>query len=279
MKARLFFILALAFIATSPTPGHGFVCLRSPGGSCLHWADAATTLRSFLGAAGQPLINGTLNWDQNAQGAAGDWNAAGVGFRFTVVVGGQLFDPCACPTSGPRGDNPVLFSAVACGGGFGDIVAETQNCFDRQTGQLINSGVFMNSAVAWNAYDGPLRFPVNDIRRVLLHEFGHVLGLAHPDDAGQVVNAIMNSRESDLDRLADDDIFGARSIYGGSGGGGGGPANNSCAIAPTRRSSGWWFWLTVGLALLACLARGSTPGRRFSTNVRSDSQFQRTPLY
>ena len=47
-----------------------------------------------------------------------------------------------------------------------------------------------------------------------LHEFGHVLGLTHPDEAGQSVTALMNSMVSNLDALAADDINGIRSIYG-----------------------------------------------------------------
>ncbi len=40
-----------------------------------------------------------------------------------------------------------------------------------------------------------------------------MLGLDHPDDAGQTVTAIMNSRVSDLDTTQPDDLAGIRSIY------------------------------------------------------------------
>jgi hypothetical protein len=46
-----------------------------------------------------------------------------------------------------------------------------------------------------------------------MHEFGHMLGLDHPDDFGQSVSAIMNRRVSDLDTLQADDIAGVNAIY------------------------------------------------------------------
>jgi hypothetical protein len=54
-----------------------------------------------------------------------------------------------------------------------------------------------------------------DFHRVALHEFGHVLGLDHPDQASpkQTVNAVMNSVISNTDSLQADDIDGAKSIY------------------------------------------------------------------
>ena len=61
-----------------------------------------------------------------------------------------------------------------------------------------------------------------------IHEFGHTLGLDHPDQAKpkQFVVAIMNSTVSNLDTLAQDDINGVTSIYGT------GPAYHSIADGP-----------------------------------------------
>ena len=47
----------------------------------------------------------------------------------------------------------------------------------------------------------------------MLHELGHVLGLEHPDDAGQTVVAVMNSYLSDVDTLMQDDRDGAVFLY------------------------------------------------------------------
>ena len=47
----------------------------------------------------------------------------------------------------------------------------------------------------------------------MLHEFGHVVGLGHPDEAGQYVDAVMNSVPW-FTELQQDDIAGVRAIYG-----------------------------------------------------------------
>jgi len=128
--------------------------------------------------------------------------------------------------------------------------------------------VFVNSTVSWNAYDGPLQFPagqpVYDIRRVLLHELGHVLGLDHPDAHGQTVAAIMNSHVSNLDRLQADDRSGESSIYGG-----GGSAPSGSSAAPTsgcqvdRRPAAptvWLFVFPLCAAALLWSRRAGSPG-------------------
>jgi hypothetical protein len=258
----------LAVFVLPAAAAHAFVCLTI-NGHCTRWAQGGTTLRSFLGNPGSALINGTLSWDQNSINAANDWNAAGAAFHFDVTVGGNFNNPCgapgaghACPNTGPVGDNPVFFTDSFCGQDFRDIIELTNNCANSNTGAMLNAPVFVNNAVPWNAYDGPIRVGannrvINDIRRVLVHEFGHVLGLDHPDANGQSVIAIMNSRESDLDRIQPDDISGLFSLYpnGSASNPNSGTANQGCQIAERGAPAHGWVALTPMLLLFLRLRR------------------------
>jgi hypothetical protein len=256
-------LAALVVVLTLSSPAGAFVCMKASNGSCLHWAQGQATLTSFLGTPPTGgLLNGTLSRDQNSINAANDWSAVGAAFRFNVQVGGQLNEPCgprgsahACPNTGPAGDNPIIFRDSFCGRSFGpDIIELTNNCWDANAA-MINAPVFVNSSVPWNAYDGPILFSgstaINDIRRVLLHEFGHVLGLDHPDLNGQTVRAIMNSQESDIDRLQSDDIAGILFIYPNSATSNSAPpgAVSGCRLAPGATSSVWLLALPALLLL------------------------------
>ena len=79
---------------------------------------------------------------------------------------------------------------------------------------MIEADILFNKAQSFDSYRGALRSGSYDIQRAALHELGHAVGLAHPDQAGQQVSAVMNSVISDLYTLTADDIAGGQSLYG-----------------------------------------------------------------
>src|SRR5438874_8903369 len=78
----------------------------------------------------------------------------------------------------------------------------------------MEADILFNTAQSFDAYRGALRAGSYDIQGVAHHERGHALDLAHPDQAGQHVDAVMNSTISDRDALSNDDIAGGQSLYG-----------------------------------------------------------------
>jgi hypothetical protein len=108
-------------------------------------------------------------------------------------------------------ENEVFFSSNAYGHRFGYSVLAITTVW-RIGGERVEGDTIFNDAIDWDSYRGTFDSPV-DLRRVALHEFGHTLGLDHPDQAGQVMVAMMNSTISDLDTLSEDDIHGARALY------------------------------------------------------------------
>jgi hypothetical protein len=101
-----------------------------------------------------------------------------------------------------------------------NTLAITTNWSRTGTPERLEADVIFNRAWTWNSYSGSLRrgpdgATVYDFRRVALHEFGHVLGLNHPDLAAQSVRAIMNSAISNVETLQADDLAGIAALYGG----------------------------------------------------------------
>src|SRR4030095_2853877 len=114
------------------------------------------------------------------------------------------------------GVNAIVFSNTVLGQKFGSgTLAVTY--WRSSSSNIVEADVLFNKNQAFDSYRGPLRFSngwaIGDIRRVLIHELGHALGLDHPDDHGQHVDAIMNSMISDREALSTDDISGAQSMY------------------------------------------------------------------
>ncbi len=203
-------LVVLLLAGLWPSAGEPYV-QQTYMGAPLAWADPEVTLT--MGLLCIPGPDPCYNAEVVA--AAADWNATGA--RFTFHTTSDIADPCA------HGDrrNTVSFSSTQCGMDFPpDVLAVTITSFF-PPGEIVEADVVFNLGsdddFSWAAYSGPRRSSVIDFFRVALHEFGHVFGLDHPDEHGQVVSAIMNSKTSDLDRLQADDIAGIHAIYGRAG--------------------------------------------------------------
>jgi predicted Zn-dependent protease len=238
-----------------------FVLQNQTTGSPVVWTLPQVMMSVHLGGVppGTTLANGTTSWDASVAEALALWNTVVPNF-FTMDT--TEADPC----DRRNGVNTVMFTRDHCGDSFGDVVAITRKSYRLQSGHffLAEADVVLNANLCWNAYAGPLHLCKEtrnltyaiDLQRVILHELGHVLGLEHPDDAGQTVVALMNSHLSDVDTLMQDDRDGAVFLYSqpsltaslqassGSGSGGGCTLRPGMDVNPTL--GGVLLFLAVG---------------------------------
>jgi hypothetical protein len=180
------------------------------------WKTSPVTMQLQLGSGSGTLLDGATSWGAVAEAALAAWNDVLTNFKFNVVR-----DSTAAQARGNRLNN-VFFASTYYGTSFGSrtlaITLISTSSTNGVSNGYIETDVVFNSGVTWNSYRGPLRLAtgttyLNDFRRVAIHEFGHALGLDHPDDIGQNVTAVMNAVTSDTDTVATDDINGARFLY------------------------------------------------------------------
>ncbi|MBA3881536.1 MAG: matrixin family metalloprotease [Chthoniobacterales bacterium] len=176
------------------------------------WPQGSNVTMQLSLVGNQTLIDGFTSFNQSAEDALALWNEQLGRLQFFVARNSTIE-----PTDGDR-LNSVFFSSTIFGGSFdSNTLAVTLRTFSGST--LLEADVIFNSAKSFDSYRGPLRTAsgggtLHDFHRITIHEFGHVLGLDHPDHANQNVVAIMNAYESDIDSLQTDDIQGGQTLYG-----------------------------------------------------------------
>jgi matrixin len=231
------------------------------------WADGSIVMQLQLGSS-SALIDGRSSWNVSAEDALATWNTHLNRVKFRVVR------DSTAPTGDNNGYNNVFFSNAIYAQSFGaSTLAVTTNWYRVSTGQRTEADVIFNTAFSWNSYTGALRRTSSggtlaDLHRVALHEFGHVLGLNHPDQAGQSIAAIMNSSISNTDSLQSDDVGGAAALYGGGGGGTGGtsltapgaPSALTASASGSTISLSWRAPSSGGSPSTYMIEAGSAPG-------------------
>jgi hypothetical protein len=173
------------------------------------------------------LQDGSTSWNQVALAALTDWNQYLSTLKFVGANNSALPIPSSSSASNHNNvfwDGSVYGDSWGLAGGdaVGITIIWTTTITPSNgpsTTFVTETDVLFNTNVTWDSYRGQLQGNTSDLRRVALHEFGHVLGLNHPDLATppQSVAAIMNSVTSATDDLTVDDIAGAEYLYGAPG--------------------------------------------------------------
>ncbi len=205
------------------TPGNAYSFLAVDGedeSKCpvfpvVHWVDPNIVYEcDFLLEAGRGVACGgtPATCASLCRDAANAWNAGLAGhFRFLDATASTPVQFC-----GEDGRTSISGGTTDCSGGaFGsNVLAVALRVNFVPTGELVDSDITINQNPGAFVFT-PARF-----QATLGHEFGHTIGLDHPNQCGQNVNVLMRSASmfSELDPCfvrepTVDDLNGALVIY------------------------------------------------------------------
>ncbi len=210
-RRRPFLASALAGLAIATTcAGYVFIEDIPP------WPGGTVTLELQLGSS--PTYSDGSTPNSTAIEAIKMWNP----YMARVQLG--YVNNSSSSKTKTNGRNNVFFDSQVYGKDFPDGILAIATG-RANSSSPIEMDVIVNTAKQWDSYRGYLQAPKYDLRRVLAHEFGHVLGLDHPDEHGEWIPSLMNSHISDTDFTQQDDWDAVTDRYGR------GPGNP--AIPPT----------------------------------------------
>ncbi|HKP92297.1 MAG TPA: matrixin family metalloprotease [Chthoniobacterales bacterium] len=199
MQLRLFLCLALVVLGLVGR-GHAFTLEASS------WTRDRTVVMQLSLGGPIPLNDGFKSFNESALDALNIWNQHLAHLHFAAVMNSPV------PVKSTDDQMSVVFSNTVDGDAFGNGTLAVTLLYSRGT-VMEQTDTYFNTAYEWDSYRGPLHFDGEDFHRVAIHEFGHTLGLDHPDQAGQHVTAIMNSTISNVDTVQADDIAGVQALY------------------------------------------------------------------
>ncbi|MES1168319.1 MAG: matrixin family metalloprotease, partial [Oleiharenicola lentus] len=156
----------------------------------IKWPAGTVQIRIMMGTS--PSYSDGTAPNTTVQVAADTWNTrmGAVQISATQAAAGSASDT--------NNVNELSFASDVFGKAFEENVLAVTTGFSSGN-ERTRSDIVFNSAKQWDSYRGGLQTKV-DLRRVALHELGHLLGLDHPDEATPVqsVAAIMNSHIGSL---------------------------------------------------------------------------------
>ncbi|MBM3817826.1 MAG: matrixin family metalloprotease [Acidimicrobiia bacterium] len=215
-------IVAVALVALLALPAQAQAYLRfsvTLAGRAVTLKWQRMPVRWFATDRGAPGVTASAFQSAMARAFA-TWEAvptASIAFQFAGFTGAEPFD-----------DDDISVLGFQSRPEMERVLGATGFVIDTQTGEIVESDIFFNSAFAWStAADGdPNAF---DLESVAVHEIGHFLGLGHsalgetevrPEGgrrvlaSGAVMFPIAFGRGNTLDRqLQPDDVAGVSDLY------------------------------------------------------------------
>lgn len=223
------------------------------------WGPGTVSMNLKMPAPATPLTDGS-NYNTSVQAAMQAWNGLLGSLQFASQI------QTAGKATNGNSINEIVMDSTVGGTAFGTNTLAVTLSYS-QGDVRVESDIIFNNAYTWDSYRGARnRRTAIDIQRVAIHELGHVLGLDHPDEASppQTVNAIMNSKVSNVDTMQADDIAGAQSLYGVPGFR---PANDNFASATPITFSGTTTQVTG--TNVASTKEPGEPNHATNSNVHS----------